>query len=714
MAELIGKAVQYSVDSDGIATLAFNMVDYPTNVINRPGMDGFRTAAERALKDATVKGIVLTSSRKEFLAGADLNLILALTDVQEVFDMTMEMHHGLRALEAGGKPVVAALNGTALGGGYEVAMACHHILALDDDRIKIGLPEVQLGVFPGGGGTQRLPRRVGLQAGLEFILQAKQVRPKQALKAGLIDGLAPDAETLLAQAKQWILDGGNATQPWDEKKFKYPGGGPMTPGGAQVLTAGIALLRKQTWGNYPGTEYALRAVYEGSQVPFDRALEIEARYFAKAVVSKEAKHMINTLFFRLNAANKGEARPDVQVPEIKKVGMLGAGMMGAGIAYVTANAGMDVVLKDVSQEAAENGKAYGADILKKKLSKGHISQDKHDTILSRILPTAKADDLTGCDLVIEAVFEDRALKAKVTQEAEAAMNPRGVFASNTSTLPITGLAEASARPEKFIGLHFFSPVDKMPLVEIILGEKTGDAALATAIDYVRKIGKTPIVVRDGRGFYTSRVFATYVNEGMELLREGVPPALIENAGKAAGMPVGPLALADEVSLSLLHHIVKQTEKDLGKTLTHASAEVGKLFVEQLDRPGKKAGKGLYDYPKNEKKHLWPGLAQHFPPKPEGEYPDFETCKKRLLHIQAVETARCLEEGILQKPADADVGSILGWGFAPFTGGTASYVDFVGPKQFLTECADFALRFGERFNVPGNLRARAEQGLGYFD
>ena len=394
-----------------------------------------------------------------------------------------------------------------------------------------------------------------------------------------------------------MLDNPKAEQPWEDKKFKLPGGGVMTPGGAQVMTAGVGLLRKETWGNYPGARYALSCIYEGSQLPIDQGLDIEARYFTKAVMSKESKHMIRTLFFNLTEANKGKARPkDEAESSIKKVGMLGAGMMGAGIAYVSAKAGYDVVLKDVSQEGAEKGKAYSEKLVNKAVSKKRMSDEKAQALLDRIHPTDKADDLKDCDLVIEAVFEDRDLKAKVTQEAEAVMNPKGVFASNTSTLPISGLAEASSRPTEFIGLHFFSPVDKMPLVEIILGEKTSDRALAWAVDYVKAIKKTPIVVRDGRGFYTSRVFATYVNEGLELLREGCPPPMIEHAGKAAGMPVGPLALADEVSISLLYHIVKQTEKDLGREMTHGAAVVGKKFIEELDRPGKKDGKGFYAYP----------------------------------------------------------------------------------------------------------------------
>ncbi len=706
------KAATYTLEDDGVAIIALDMQDYPVNMINEGSMQGFQDYVEKAVNDDKVRGLVITSSRKEFMVGADLNMLLRLTDAEDIYNLTMNLNAQLRRLETCGKPVVAAINGSALGGGYELALACHHRIAIDDKRIQIGLPEVQLGVLPGGGGTQRLPRLIGLQPAMENILQAKRNRPEKAKRIGMIDDLAEDKDELLLKARKWVLDNPKAQQPWEDKKFKLPGGGVMTPQGAQVMSAGIGLLRKETWGNYPGAGYALSCIYEGSQLPIDQALDIEARYFTKAVMSKESKHMIRTLFFNLTEANKGKARPkDEGESSIKKIGMLGAGMMGAGIAYVSAKAGYEVVLKDVSQEGAEKGKTYSEKLVQKAVSRKRMSEEKAQSLLDRIHPTDKADDLKGCDLVIEAVFEDRELKAKVTQEAEAVMNENGVFASNTSTLPITGLAEASSRPTEFIGLHFFSPVDKMPLVEIIMGEKTSQRALAWAIDYVKTIKKTPIVVKDGRGFYTSRVFATYVNEGMELLREGCPPAMIENAGKAAGMPVGPLALADEVSISLLYHIVKQTEKDLGHELTHASAVVGKKFIEELDRPGKKAGKGFYAYPENEKKHLWPALTQHYPTK--DNHPDYETMQQRLLTIQALETVRCMDEGIVAEPKDADVGSIMGWGFAPFTGGTISYIDFVGVEAFVERCERFEQAYGERFAVPASLKAKAQKGEGYY-
>jgi 3-hydroxyacyl-CoA dehydrogenase/enoyl-CoA hydratase/3-hydroxybutyryl-CoA epimerase len=584
---------------------------------------------------------------------------------------------------------------------------------VNDGSIQIGLPEVQLGVLPGGGGTQRLPRLIGIQNGLQYILEAKRIRPEQALKDGIIHQLVATQAELVPAAINWVLEKGTAKQPWDQDKFKIPGGDVMSPNGAQVFTAGIALLRKKTFGRYPNARYAMSAVYEGLQLPLDKALVVEARYFTKALTSPEAKHMIRTLFFHLNEANKGAARPkDISTIPVQKVGMLGAGMMGAGIAYVTAEAGMTCVLKDVTAEAAQKGKEYALQLWNEKLKKNRMTQADFDSKSAHIIPTDSAAELTGAELIIEAVFEDRSLKANVTREAESVMNPQGVFASNTSTLPITGLAQASARPENFIGLHFFSPVDKMPLVEIIMGKQTSDYALALAIDYVKKIKKTPIVVNDSRGFYTSRVFATYVKEGIALLAEGCPPAMIDNGGKDAGMPVGPLALADEVSLSLLHHIVKQTEEDLGIQINDPAAQVGRLFVEKLDRPGKKAGKGFYEYPEGGKKYLWGGLSEYFPI--QDSHPDYETMKMRMLYIQALEAYRCLDEGVLRTPQDGDIGSIFGWGFAPYSGGAISFIDYIGSATFVSNCDALAERFGERFSVPPSLRERAQQGIRFYE
>ena len=691
--------IEYRVEDD-IAILSFNQAG-ATNVINQETMKSFGEKVLEIKDLPNIKGIIITSSKKAFMVGADLNMIIQFHSAEEIMNLTMQLHQLLRGLETCGKPVVAAINGTAVGGGYEICLACHHRIAVNDSKIEIGLPEVMLGLLPGGGGTQRLPRLIGIQTALQLILEGKKVRPQEAKALGLVDQLVDKTEDLIPAAKKWILEVGKKVQPWDEKGFKIPGGAVMSKEGAMIFTAGAALLRKKTYGNYPATQAIMSAIYEGLQLPFDRALTVEARYFTKCALSKESKHMIRTLWFTKNAADKGEVRPkNIPEKEIKKIGVLGAGMMGAGIAYVSANSGIQVILKDVTKEKAEAGKQYSVNLLNEKLKKGYINSQTYQEILDRIITTDKAEDLAGCDLIVEAVFEDRALKAKVTQESEAVNGEDCIFASNTSTLPITGLAEASQRPENFIGLHFFSPVDKMPLVEIIMGKQTSEKALAYSIDFIKKIKKTPIVVNDGRGFYTSRVFATYVKEGIALLAEGVPPAMIENAGKAAGMPVAPLALADEVSIELLYHIVKQTEKDLGITITDPAAELGRLFVEKLGRLGKKNKKGFYDYPDNGKKKLWDGLKEYYPPKPNA--PDYETCKKRLLYVQSLEAVKCLEENILTRPEDGDLGSILGWGFAPFTGGVLSYIEYVGLNEFIQNCQKLEAQFGERFKVPNLL------------
>lgn len=704
--------IDITKDADGIAVLSFNMVGQPMNVINEQSSEAFKNALEQVLADKEIKGVIITSSRPEFIAGADLNMILGLNNTNEVVEMTGQLHKLFRAMEKSGKPFVAAINGTALGGGYELCLACHYRVCVDDARIQIGLPEVQLGLLPGGGGTQRLPRLIGMQAALQNMLEGKRLRPAQAKSEGMVDQLVATKDELIPAAKKWILEVGKKVQPWDVDGYKVPGGGVQSPNGVMVFTAGAALLMKKTFGNYPAAQYIMNCVYEGMQLPFDKALDVEARYFAKAVMSKESKHMIRTLFFTLNEANKGAARPkEIGEIPLKKVGILGAGMMGAGIAYVSADAGLEVVLKDVSLEAAAKGKSYAEKLWGAKLSKGFMTQEKYDGLVSRIKATDSAADLAGCDLIIEAVFEDRGLKATVTKESEPHLNPTGVFASNTSTLPITGLAEASAHPDKFIGLHFFSPVDKMPLVEIILGKETSDYAIAMAVDYVKKIKKTPIVVNDGRGFFTSRNFSTYVAEGLELLNEGVAPALIDNAGKAAGMPVGPLAVADEVTIELMYKIIKQTEKDTGVSLDSAQKTIATLFVEKLDRIGKKAGKGFYEYPEGGKKFLWPGLAEHFPVK-EGVV-DIETAKTRLLYRQVIEAVKCMEEGIVTSPKDADIGSIFGWGFAPYSGGVISFLDFVGYATFVATADKLADTYGERFRPTDKLRAMAANGESYY-
>ena len=706
--------INSKIISNNIALLSFNMKNSSMNVLNQESIAAFDEAFDKAVKDDNVKGIIITSDKKEFIAGADLKMIAAVKTPEQVMEKSGVLHKLYRKMETCGKPVVAAINGTALGGGFELCLASHFRVAVNDAKTQIGLPEVLLGLLPGAGGTQRLPRMIGIEQALPLLLEGKKIRPEQALEKGLVNKLVATKEELIPAALEWIKTVGKKVQPWDDKGFKIPGGGVQTPTGVRVFMAGSALLQKKTFGKYPAPTAIMNSVYEGLQLDFDRALKVEMRYFTQCAMSQVAKNMIRTLFFTMNAANSGAARPkDVTANTLTKVGVLGAGMMGAGIAYVSAVAGLNVVLKDRSIEDAEKGKAYSVKLLNEKVSKGHMTKAKADEILARIVTTEDPKAVEGSELIIEAVFEDRALKASVTKETEGVLAPTAVYASNTSTLPITGLAEASVRPENFIGIHFFSPVDKMQLVEIILGKKTSDYAIAMAIDYVKRIKKTPIVVNDGRAFYTSRIFSTYIAEGLNMLQEGIAPSLIENAGKAAGMPVGPLAVADEVSIELMYKINKQTEKDLGKVNEGAEEKVGRLFMETLNRPGKKAGKGFYEYPTDGgKKHLWSGLAEHFPVAK--EQPDVELLKKRLLHYQALNAVKCLEENVLTSARDGDIGSILGWGFPPYTGGIFSYIDMIGVRQFVEDCKTMATAYGARFNPPALLEEMAKTGKKFYE
>ena len=590
--------IDYKLDADGIATITWAMQDVPMNVLNGQSIPAFTEAVRKAVADASVKGVIVTSSKPEFIAGADLNMMLAITDVAGMMDFVTQLHVLMRGIEKGGKPFVAALNGTTLGGGYEVALACHRRIAADNPKALIGLPEVAIGLLPGGGGTQRLPRMIGIRNALPLLLEGKKLAPKKALEAGLIDEVVP-ADQLLARAKQWLLTDGAAAavQPWDRKGFKLPGGAVQSPMGYDTFAASNAMLRAKTFGNYPAPEAILSCVYNGCQVDLDTGCKVEMREFVKLTTGKQAKNMIRSLFFGIGDASKLASRPkDVAKASYRKVGILGAGMMGAGIAFAAAEVGMEVVLLDSSAEGAAKGKAYSENLWNKRVATKRMTEAERDAKLALIKPTINFSDLTGCDIVVEAVFEDRAIKADVTRKAEAVIASSAIFASNTSTLPISGLAEASARPANFIGLHFFSPVDKMPLVEIIRGKATSDDCLARAMDFVKAIRKTPIVVNDSRGFYTSRVFSTYVGEGLALLAEGVKPALIDNAGRMTGMPVGPLALADEVSLELMARIRKQTAADLGAAYQRSAIDdVCDRMVDKLGRLGKKTGKGFYDY-----------------------------------------------------------------------------------------------------------------------
>jgi len=704
--------IRYDVDADGIALITLDMPGRSQNVLNDSLTGPFQAVIEQAYGDDAVKGLVITSGKRDFLAGADIDGLYRMTDPAEVVAMSDAFKALLRQLETGGKPVVCALNGSALGGGLELALACHHRVALNNPKAKLGLVEVKLGLLPGGGGTQRLPRMIGIQTALPLLMEGKELRVAAAKAQGIVDEVADTPEDLIAKAKAWAKANPKATQPWDDKKFRYPGGDAKHPAVAQMLAIAPSMLRAKTHGNFPATLHIMASVVEGSLVDFDNALKIESRYFAACVVSPEAKNMITTLWYQLNHINKGGSRPDgFERSRFSRVGILGAGMMGSAIAYVSARAGFDVVLKDVSQDGADKGKAYSESLVKKAVSKGRMSKEDGAALLDKILPTGDVQDLAGCDLIIEAVFEDRGLKAKVTQETEAVMDANGVFASNTSTLPITGLAGPSLRPDRFIGLHFFSPADKMPLVEIIKGEQTSADTLARAFDFVQQIKKTPIVVNDSRGFYTSRVFSTYIMEGIALLADGVHPRRIEMAGLKAGMPVGPLALHDEVSLSLSLHIMDQTRKDLeaeGKPLPDAPAhDLIRKMVVDLERPGKKAGRGFYDYPEGGKKHLWAGLAEHWPVAAEQISED--EIVERMLLAQANETVRCLEEGVLESVWDANIGAIFGWGFAPFQGGPLQYLNAYGLDKAVARLREFAEHYGERFSPATRLVEMAEAG-----
>jgi 3-hydroxyacyl-CoA dehydrogenase / enoyl-CoA hydratase / 3-hydroxybutyryl-CoA epimerase len=710
------KTIDIRTDADGIAILTIDLEDRPMNVMTPAFLDDLAAAVDRVATDKAIKGAVITSGKDSFMAGADLHELVETfgqRSAEELLATCRGLQQTLRRLETCGKPFAAAINGTALGGGLEVCLACHYRVGADRKDAVLGLPEVQVGLLPGGGGTQRLPRLIGIEPALQLITQGKHVKPAEARELGFVDEVAPAGE-VVERAKQWVLANAGATQSWDRKGFKVPGGaGLMHPGVVQTLVVGSALVQKQTSHNYPAPISILSAVYEGTVLPIERALEIEARYFVSLLLDPVSRNMMRTLFLNKNAADKLVRRPKAPPKQpVKKLGILGAGMMGAGIAYVSARAGIDVVLLDVSKEKAEAGKDYSRKLLKKAVERQKTTSDDAGIVLDRITATNAYAQLQGCDLVIEAVFEDRKIKADVTAKAEAQLADTAVFASNTSTLPITGLAEASTRPEQFIGIHFFSPVDKMPLVEVIVGERTDEQAIARALDYVQQIRKTPIVVNDSRGFYTSRVFSVFSREGITMLAEGVNPALIENVAKQAGMPVGPLAVTDEVSLELSWHITQQTRTDLGDAYVASPAdEVIRLFVEELGRKGRRAGAGFYDYPEGAEKHLWPGLRERFPLA--SDQPAPEEVRKRLLYAQALETVRCLDEGVVTHAADADIGSVFGWGFPPYTGGTLSFIETVGLPAFVSEADRLAAAYGPRFAVPESLRKMAAEGRTFY-
>ncbi|MFM2208885.1 MAG: Fatty acid oxidation complex subunit alpha [Pseudomonadota bacterium] len=692
--------------ADGVATVTFDEPGSPVNTMSLQWQADMNELAAQLLKDKdTLRGVILCSAKTTFFAGADLKgLMRSKPEEAAAFYREIEqIKKNFRTIETLGKPVVACLGGAALGGGFELALSAHCRIAVDNPKTQFGLPEITLGLIPGAGGITKMTRLLGLMGAQPYILESKLFNPREGFELGVIHQLVPNdadaAAAMRSAALAWIAANPAPQQPWDAKDYKMPGGTPSNPKVAGMLSVAPAVLKQKTRGLYPAPEAALNSMVEGAQVDFDTAMRIESRYLAMVAAHPVARNMVNTFFFNMNAIKSGQSRPK-EVPKYKpqKVGLLGAGMMGAGIAYAQASRGIATVLKDVSQDKADAGKAYSVKLTQPRVDKGRMSPHDQKALLDRIHATANVADLKGCDLIIEAVFENRELKAQVTKEAEAMLAEGGFFASNTSTLPITGLATASARPQKFIGIHFFSPVDKMKLVEIIRGKQTDDETVARAFDYVQALGKVPIVVNDSRGFYTSRTFGTFVMEGAAMLGEGIPAAAIENAGIQAGMPVGPLAVLDETALSLSVHVLDQTRADLAAEGKTHEATPGELLVEkmvkELKRNGRAAGGGFYDYPAGAKKHLWPELKARFE-KP-GVAWDIQTLKDRLLYRQAVETARCLHENVLTTVHDANIGSIFGIGFPAWTGGAMQFIYSQGVDAFARRCAELAAAHGKGF------------------
>jgi len=715
------------IDADGMALVVWDMPGRSMNVIDTSVMTDFSAIVEKVSTDAAIKGAVVTSAKDSFCAGADLTMLETLARLTaeliksegaeaaaaKVFEESRKLSQIYRKLETSGKPWAAAINGTALGGGFELCLACHYRVAANNDRTRVGLPEIKVGLFPGAGGTQRVARMMMPADALQMLLKGDQMPLNRAKAMKLIDAVVAPAD-LIKAAKDWIKAGGKSKQPWDLEGFRLPGGPVYSKSGMMTFPAANALYRRETYDNYPAARALLQVVYEGLQLPIDHALTVESRYFAKILRSPEAAAMIRSLFVSMQDLNKGARRPAGVAPsQIKKIGIIGAGFMGAGIASVSAQSGLDVVLIDRDQESADKGKATVQKSLTDQVNRGRINTAQRDTVLAKIAPTADYGALSGCDLVIEAVFEDRKVKAEATAKAQAVV-PNVVFASNTSTLPITSLAETAKDAGRFIGIHFFSPVERMMLVEVIMGKKTGDAALALALDYVRTIRKTPIVVNDTRGFYANRCVLNYLQEGHLMLMEGVPLAMIENVARMAGMPVGPLALNDEVALDLGWKILKATEADLGPKSVHPQQKkLLQELVEKQGRFGRKNGKGFYDYPQNGPKRLWPGLAELPAKKLDPDKIDVAELKNRFLVVQALEAARTFEEGVVTDVREADVGSILGFGFAPFTGGTLSYIDMMGTKRFVDLCKTLEKKHGARFKPSPLLLDLAAKGDGFY-
>ncbi|MCI2399180.1 3-hydroxyacyl-CoA dehydrogenase NAD-binding domain-containing protein [Aliiroseovarius subalbicans] len=723
------KDFTYTVDADGVAIITWDCPDKSMNVLSFEALKDLDAHMDTALADDAVKGVIITSGKKDFAGGMDLNVLAQLKasagddPARGVFEGVMQMHAILRKIERagmdpktnkGGKPVACAMPGTGMGIGYEIPLACHRIFAADNPKAKIGLPEIMVGIFPGAGGTTRMVRKMGAMAAAPFLLEGKSVAPAKAKAAGMVDEVVP-ADELLSAAKDWVLNATDAdiVKPWDVKGYKMPGGAPYHPAGFQTFVGAAAMIHAKTNGVYPAAKALLSAVYEGAQVPFDTALKIEARWFTSVIMNPSSSAMIRSLFLNKQALEKGAVRPaDVPDQTVKKVGVLGAGMMGAGIALVSAKAGIEVVLIDQAQEAADRGKDYAATYMDKGIARRKATPEKKEALLSMITATTDLEALKGCDLIVEAVFEDPGVKAEMTKKVEAIVGDDCIFATNTSTLPITELAKASVRSDQFIGIHFFSPVEKMMLVEIIKGKETGDRAVAKALDFTRQIRKTPIVVNDARFFYANRCIIPYINEGIRMVGEGVSPALIEGAARLLGFPVGPLQLVDETSIDLGVKIAKATRAAMGDAYPDGAVDDVVFWMFDEGRLGRKSNAGFYDYDdKGKRSQLWPGLEAKYPLA--DDQPDLAEVQHRLMMAQVLEAVRAKEEGVLMDIREGDVGAILGWGFAPWSGGPFSWLDMIGAEKAVEICDGLTKTHGARFTTPDTLRDMAAKGDGFY-
>ena len=711
---------------DGVAIITWDVKGKSMNVMNNQGFLDMGNLVENALSDNSVKGIIITSGKKDsFAGGMDLNVIAKMrqtagdSPAQSLFDGIMKMHRVLRMIERagmdennnGGKPIAAALPGTAVGIGLEIALGCHRIFAADNPKAKIGLPEINVGIFPGMGGTVRLSRKLGAMAAAPFLLEGKLSDPRKARAAGLIDEVVPP-DQLIEKAREWVLGNPSIVKPWDEKGYKMPGGAPYDPTGFMTFTGASAMVNGKTKGAFPAAKALLSAVYEAAMVPFETALAIEARWFVNILMNPSSSAMIRSLFINKQALGKGAKRPEMPDQSVKKVGVLGAGMMGAGIALVSALAGMKVVLIDRDGESVDKGKSYSEKYMDDGIRLGKATDESKRKVMELIVATPDYGKLKGCDFIIEAVFEDTQVKAEATRKALKIVDEDCIFATNTSTLPITGLAKNTENPENFIGVHFFSPVEKMMLVEIVKGKKTGNRAVAKALDYARQIRKTPIIVNDARFFYTNRCIVPYINEGLRMVSEGVTPALIDNAAKQMGFPVGPLQLIDETSIDLGAKVARATKAAMGDEYSGGVADEVLFWMEAKGRIGRKAKAGFFDYSENGKRlNHWHGLAERYPLAK--EQPDLLTVQHRLMFIQALEAINALEQAVLEDIREGDVGAVFAWGFAPWSGGPFSWIDIIGAKYAVQRCQFLSQKYGHRFSAPDLLKSLAEKNESFY-